>query len=370
MKVLWLSNVPSPYRVDFFNRLGDKTDLTVLFEMDSATDRHENWASGAFKSFKGVVLKGFRTSADKALCFSILHWLKRTGYDIIIVSNYSTPTGMLAVHYLRLRGVPFVIQADGGFFKGGTGFKERLKRHLVSSASYWLSSGRKTTEYLMAYGAYSERVFEFPFSSVDQSDISGKNLEAGEKQLLRDELGIRGDKIAIAVGQFIYRKGFDVLIRAWSRMRTEYTLLIIGGGQLEQELNEMIRAYAPDNVRLLGFKDKKELYRYYLASDLFILPTREDIWGLVVNEAMACGLPVITTNKCIAGMELIEDNRNGFIVQTEDECQLYEKADYIMSRDEIREKMADNSLEIIGNYTIDKMVEAHENIFSEIVREK
>jgi glycosyltransferase involved in cell wall biosynthesis len=368
MKVLWLSNVPSPYRVDFFNRLGERIELTVLFEMNNASDRDKNWAAGTFKNFSGFILKGIRTEADKSFCPTILRWLQRGKYQIVIISNYSTPTGMLAIEWLRLKGMPFVIQADGGFFKSGTGKKEKLKKHLISSAEFWLSSGGKTTEYLVAYGARQDGIYVFPFSSITQTDILAKKLDFDEKKKLRNQLGIQGDKIAISVGQFIHRKGFDILIRAWTRMKPEYALLIIGGGELEQELAEMIRQNFLANVHLVGFKCMDELYQYYMASDLFILPTREDIWGLVVNEAMACGLPVITTDKCIAGLELIEDNKSGFVVQADNEEVLFEKAEYLLSHDDIREAMADNCLDTIRGYTIEKMTAVHVDIFNKLVQ--
>ena len=72
------------------------------------------------------------------------------------------------------------------------------------------------------------------------------------------------------------------------------------------------------NINFLEFEKKEVLYKYYKAADLFILPTREDIWGLVINEAMAHGLPVITTKKCVAGMELVIKGVNGEIVEVED----------------------------------------------------
>jgi glycosyltransferase involved in cell wall biosynthesis len=367
MNVLWLSNVPSPYRVDFFNMLGERIKIKVLFERDTASDRDKNWTAGNYKNFEAIILNGIRTGADKALCLNILRWLKKDNEQIIIISNYSTPTGILAIEWLRFKRIPFAIQADGGFFKGGIGIKEKWKRHLISSAKFWLSSGRHATKYFEAYGAKKDWIFESPFSSIMTTDILKNKPTVGRKQQLRQMLGIRGDKVAVSVGQFIHRKGFDVLIRAWSHMNPGYTLLIIGGGELEPDLAEMIRKNSLENVLLLGFKPKEELYKYYTASDLFILPTREDIWGLVINEAMAFGLPVITTDKCIAGMELIEDNKNGFIVEVENEAELYKKVEFILSHDDIREAMSEYSLNKIRNFTVEEMVKAHMAIFHEII---
>jgi glycosyltransferase involved in cell wall biosynthesis len=366
MNILWLTNIPSPYRVDFFNLLGERCQLTVLFEKEKASDRNKNWGTVEFKSFRGVILNGVSTGADNAFCLNVASWLQKDKYNVIVVSNYSTPTGMLAIQILRCRKIPFVIEVDGGFAKNGLGFKERIKKYLLGSAKYWLSSGKITTEYLIAYGAQKERIFWYPFTSLRQSEVARDISEISEKKQLRSELSISGERVVITVGQFIHIKGFDVLIKAWANMDSCYTLLIIGGGELESEYRKSIEQLSLDNVMVIGFKQKEELFKYYKAADLFVLPTREDIWGLVVNEAMACGLPVITTDKCIAGVELIEDNVNGVIIPAENVEMLSKKVHDILSHEELLNKMAHNSLERIKDFTLEKMVQVHMNLFGKM----
>ena len=92
---------------------------------------------------------------------------------------------------------------------------------------------------------------------------------------------------------------------------------------------------------------------------MFVFPTREDIWGLVVNEAMANGLPIITTDKCVAGLELIEDGENGYIVPVENVDMLARKITFLLQNDSLRKIMAQKSLEYIKRYTIENMVVAH-----------
>lgn len=165
-------------------------------------------------------------------------------------------------------------------------------------------------------------------------------------------------KVAITVGQFIYRKGFDVLLRAWAKVDSEYELYIIGA-QPTVEYKEIREKLQLSNVHFEGFKTKEQLKSYYQAADLFVFPTREDIWGLVINEAMANGLPVITTDKCVAGLELIENGKNGYIVPANNDAELANKIIEILQNDAEREEMARHSLEQIGNYTIENMVDAH-----------
>lgn len=107
---------------------------------------------------------------------------------------------------------------------------------------------------------------------------------------------------------------------------------------------------------------KDELFEYYKAADLFVLPTREDVWGLVINEAMACGLPVITTEKCGSGAELIEEGRNGYIVPVEDVDALAMSMKKILESNSLEEKGIE-SLRIIEKYTFQTMAKTHYDIF-------
>ena len=99
------------------------------------------------------------------------------------------------------------------------------------------------------------------------------------------------------------------------------------------------------------------------SADLFVLPTREDIWGLVINEAMSNGLPIISTNRCIAGLELVKDGENGFIVPVDDVDALSQKIETILSNEQILETMGKKSLEKIKDYTFEQMAKRHMEIF-------
>ena len=96
-----------------------------------------------------------------------------------------------------------------------------------------------------------------------------------------------------------------------------------------------------------------------------VLPTREDIWGLVVNEAMAAGTPVITTNKCIAGVELIEDGKTGYIVLVEDEVALAYRIKEILENTDQTLMMRNNCLKKIRKYTFESMVQRHIDVLKD-----
>ena len=154
-----------------------------------------------------------------------------------------------------------------------------------------------------------------------------------------------------------------MLLKACTKIPKEYGVYIVGGEPTQKYL-ALKRRLDLDNVHFIGFRSKEELKEYYMAADLFVLPTREDIWGLVINEAMAYGLPVVTTDNCIAGLELVKDYENGFIVPVEDERVLANKINKILTDDDLRGKMAKNSLVKIKQYTIENMAESHIRLFN------
>lgn len=357
MKVLFMANIPSPYRVDFFNELGKYCDLTVTFEGRTATDRDEKWRAAESENFKAQFMKGIRTKSDQFLCFEIIEVIK-SGFDRIIVGGYSTPTAMLAIEYMRLHKIPFWIEADGGLISQDSTLKYRIKHHFVSAASGWLSSGKTTSEYFIHYGAKKEKIYQYPFSSLRENEIFSNVISLEEKKKLREELKMEEEKIVVSVGQFIPRKGFDILLKAWKNCAKEAGLYVIGA-EVTEKYVQLQKELKLKNVHFIGFKNKEELKKYYQAADIFALMTREDIWGLVINEAMASGLPVVTTERCVAGLELIKNGVNGYIVPVENVEETSNALNKILQDSAMQEIMAKSNLDKIRNYTIEQMATKH-----------
>ena len=124
---------------------------------------------------------------------------------------------------------------------------------------------------------------------------------------MRKKYDINAKKIFITVGTFINGKGYDILLETIKEYNLKDMLFIfIGGGDSFETYKKFIKDNGITNVLMIDFLCKEELYPYYKMSDVFIFPTRYDVWGLVVNEAMAFGLPVIATDMCVAANELVE----------------------------------------------------------------
>jgi len=362
MKLFILTTILAPYRIDYFNELGKLCELTVCFETKTDQCRDDSWYKKEFSNFKAVILKDWDKPGLK-LKTDIIKHLREADYDIAVAFEYSTPTALLFMLYNIMIRKPYCINLDGGFISSGR-LKSTIKRYFITRAAACLASGKMATSYFKYYGAKSEQIYYHGFTSLIRKDILDYPISHANKMLIKSNLNIHPKKTAIAVGQFIHRKGFDILINAWRVVELDCSLLIIGGGEKKEEYLKLITNTGIKNIELIGFKTKEELIEYYLASDLFILPTREDIWGLVINEAMACGLPVITTDKCIAGLELIKDYENGFIVPVERTDILAHRIEEVLSNNQLAFKMGEKNLQKIKSYTIENMARQHFEIFS------
>lgn len=368
MKVLFYSNIPSPYRVDFFNELGKQCDLTVLFELKTSSERDKSWKHNSFQNFRGIFMKGIRIRTDAAFCPGILKYLNKE-YDIIVMTVLSSPTALLAASYLRMRKIPYCFEGDGGFVTNVGGLKARLKRLVISGTRACFSTSEEFDYYCESYGAKKENIYRYPFTSVAKNDVLEAPLTTEEKRAYRNKLGISEEKMVLSVGQFIPRKGFDLLLQVSKTLSHDTGVYIVGGTPTEEYL-ELKRQLNVDNVHFMPFMGREELGQYYRAADVFAFFTREDIWGLVVNEAMAKGLPVISTNRCIAALEMIRDGINGYIVENENIEEMRKTTSYLLNNSELQIRMAENALQCIRNqYTIEEMARVHLALFEQMIEE-
>jgi len=143
-----------------------------------------------------------------------------------------------------------------------------------------------------------------------------------------------------------------------------FFLLIVGDGEENEELNKLASKLKID-YKITGFiEDQEELFKIYYAGDLLVLPSSHDAWGLVVNEAMAAGLPVIVSNRCGCSLDLVKEGENGFILSDLENPEILRNL--IIKTLENKEKFSKKSLEIIDNWTIEKSRESFESLLKTI----
>lgn len=359
-KIKFFTNIPAPYRIEFFNKLGKKVDLTVVFEAERNNSLNRNWYSGKIETFKAVFLKKGAIE-EKRVNFKIFSHINKN-QDFLIFTNYSYFTEMAGLIWAKLNHIPYCLEVDGALLHKESKTKFWLKSFLIRGAQIYFSTSQSADEFLIHYGADKKKIKHYPFSSVSDKDILKQIPSESCKQNLRKQLGIKEHQVIVAVGQFIYRKGFDILLSAAQNFSKEIGVYIIGGKPTE-EYQKICAAHNLNQVYFIDFKSKEELQQFYQAADLFVFPTREDIWGLVVNEAMANGLPVLTTERCVAGLELIHHGENGYIIPPDDSETLVENVEAFFGDSTLQHKMANAALNTIRRYSIENMVDVHLKIF-------
>ena len=358
MKVFYYCNYPSPYYVGFLNELGKLCELTVVFERGASSERDDSWKTFSAPNIHSLmILHGIHTSVDMAFCPQIIRVLKQEKYDAIVIHDPASPTGIWLSAYLKRHHIPFAFQSEGGFpGDGKSSLKERVKRVVYSGAHLYLSAPGPEQCFFAAYGAPASNTVYYPFASFYQKEILDWPKTRDEKMAIRSRLGVTEEKVIVSVGAIIPRKAHDVLIKAVKELPKSTGVYIISG-PATKPLQALIDQYQLTNVHFVDFMPKERLWHYYQMADFLVVPTRYDTWGLFVNEAMANGLPVITTKRCAAGLELIQDGRNGFLTDVDDVPGLTEKITYLLEHPEACQKMAENNLEAIRPYSFEHQAE-------------
>ena len=225
-------------------------------------------------------------------------------------------------------------------------------------------------ELIKDYGVDSEKI-SVVYDGVDINLFSPEGRKKYAKEV-REKLGIeKSDEILLFVGNPFSRKGLHYLIRSLKFLKNDcYKLLILGkslpGDRIENYLNMAKAVKTERNVIYPGFS--KEVYKYFLAANAFIFPTLYDPFGLVVLEAMASGLPVITSSPSYCGAaELIKDGRNGLLLKNpRDEREIGEKINLILEDRNLRKRLGRNARKTAERYTWDRTASGFLEVFESV----
>lgn len=359
-RILVLSTYPAPYRLQLFEMFKGEFKIDVFFNSVRGDERNNDWfGKGEFYTLDSEVGRKEYQKKIKKL---------RT-YDLVAIYDYTSLKAAGLIVWCRILKVPYVVNCDGVILtEHNKWYKEILKRFLLGQASAYLASGEYAKKYFLKYGADESKIYLHTFTTLKKGDIISAPIDAKMKGELRRKLNLPEEaKLAIAVGRFIPLKRYDELIRAWKPMPDNYYLLLIGGGTEQDRYKRTVQELQLSNIIIEPFHPMRELFEYYKASDVFVHPTSYDVWGLVVNEAMACGLPVVVSDKCVAGLELVEQGINGFVVSMGDETMIVDRTRYIFENEDVSKKMSKKCLKTIRPYTIDNMAKTHVEIFRELI---
>lgn len=352
-KILFITSNIAPYRLRWAEELSKYFEVTIVYTKDHDYERDDRWLQKESNYCKIIKLKNDKDKYD-ALCFDVISIMNKYKDSLIIFDGYGPKTNLLGLLYCKLTGRDSFTNVDGyPLGEKENKIKDLIKRFIISSLlDRVFCSSKSTKVHLISYGAKENKVFVHNFSSITEDRIINKPFTFKEKLKIRKELGIESNKkIVLSVGAFIPRKRYEDLIQAVLRCKSDCDLYLLGGKPIQSYLDLVGNN---TNIHFIDFVLPNEVDRYYQASNLFVLPSQTDVWGLVINEAMANGLPVISSDNCVAGLDMIDGN--GIVYKTGNIDELVKAIDVCLD-DDTNKQMSKQSLKIIHEFTIEGMVE-------------
>lgn len=361
-KVALITTIIAPYRIPVFNHLAQHPaiDLTVLFEREMTPWR--NWK--VYREdirFDYEILPAFSLPLKQKmsgiiLSRGILLVLKRGKFDIIICGGWNSLAAIQALAFSKLTTTTscFLWSESSIFNKPRHLLLEATKRQIVKCFDGWIAAGRTSRDYLLCLGACSERIYIAP-DAVDTDFFHRKSRETVvSREEIKRQRGYPRHLI-LYVGRLIDKKGISFLLEAFQRLdRKDVGLVLVGEGPQKREYQEYCAMHHVPQVYFEGFQPLERLPQYYAIADVFVFPTLTDTWGLVMNEAMSCRLPVISSSQAGASADLILEGMNGYTYEPTDVDRLVHLMKKLLDNEPLRHKMGENSWRIIQYYTPEK----------------
>lgn len=360
-RLVVMTEIISPYRIPLLNALAacGRVKLHVIFlaETDPSLRQWQVYKDEIRFSYE--VLPSWRKRLGR---YNILlnrrvgQTLTVSAPDVILCGGYSYIASWQALNWARSRNVPILLWSESNQqdWRHGFALVEALKNLFLEKCSGFVVPGRTAREYLLIHRVNEKLIFTAP-NAVDNAFFASAARRARQAtDHLRRQLDLP-ERYFLFVGRLVREKGVYDLLSAYAKLdeftRREYGLVFVGDGVVRHDLEAQSATIAPGMVKFAGFAQRERLAEYYALAEALILPTYTDTWGLVVNEAMACGLPVILSRAAGAAADLVEENWNGLLVAPHDVNSLAEAIAFLAHQPELCRTMGARSSERVARYS-------------------
>ena len=354
-RVAIITNIPAPYRVDFFDFLQKnykKYQFVIIYSSKNEDNRkwdidQEKLQNSVFLESKTIKIKKSYDNYYLHIPTGVAKELEKIKPDVVVGSEYN-PTILQALYYCKKKKIPFVSWTDGTLFsERNRNFVQKfLRRFVITRADSYIASSTKSKEAQIYYGADAEKC-HISLLSVDVEKYIQKPGGTGIGKILY-------------VGSLIERKGVDLLLQALSKSMSPFDLYLAGAGEEMHNLKSLAKELKiTEYVHFLGQLSREELLVHYADSDLFVLPTREDCFALVILEAICAGLPIVCSKYADGAYDMIEDGKNGFIIDPYDTEMFTEKIDQLLKNPDLAQKMREESEEVIEKFRFENIAKGY-----------
>jgi glycosyltransferase involved in cell wall biosynthesis len=357
--VLIIHNILSPYRLHEFECLGrrDGINLTVVFLREG--DERRPWrVLPPTLNFRSIVL-GKRGGSVPGTVTAIL----KEKPDIVIVGGWDEPAFISAHLLKRLCRYRLVIWMESTKLdrRPPSRWRALTKRRLIRHADALLCAGRASAEFATELGA--TRIFVAP-NSTDNAFFERGATTA--RHSARHELA---PPTAMFVGRLSNEKGVDVLLHAWAQIEHREPLahlVVVGSGPEEAALKTLADGLGLTRTEWVPFVQQQYLPRLYARASVLVLPSRSESWGFVVNEAMACGVPVIASDAVGAAADLLDDGVTGFRFPSEDHDALRARLIQLLRDPDLCRQMGAEAKHAVSVFTPERWADAMEKLICDL----
>jgi glycosyltransferase involved in cell wall biosynthesis len=363
-RLVIISEIIAPYRIPVFNALAQRSEieLRVIFlsENDPTFRRWRVYKDEIDFSYE--VLPSWRYRLGKhsfLLNCGMLRALDRINPEAVLCGGYNYISSWQAAYWAGANRVPFLLWSESTAFDRRRKYRttEFMKQYFLRLCSAFVVPGKSSANYLRTFGIPEASIFTAP-NAVDNLLFS--RFAEGARA---NELAVRSrqhlpERYFLYVGRLIKEKGVFDLLQAYAQLpaqtRRGIGLVFAGSGARAVELAHRASQITAGTVRFLDFVHRDDLAEIYALAEALLFPTHSDPWGLVVNEAMACGLPVIATDVAGCALDLVMHGYNGFLVEPGDVSGLCLAMTQLAGNAELRMQMGSASLERSQEYSPEK----------------
>jgi len=350
-------------------------DLTVFYCSSAGAETYRDeemqttlrWDIELLQGYRHIVLRnfGFGDGYTRLINPGIVSAIVRGRYDaVIFMLGWGSISALLGITACRISQTPFFLYGDSSFPPQEDHWRAKVRaifiRTVFRLASGFMTSGVLNAEYYRHYGADPRTFFLLPWAVDNERFENACRFAPGERDAMRAQHGIRDRVAFVFSAKLVARKDPMTLLRAYRQMqhRERAAIVFLGDGELRPELERFTREHGlQDDVHFEGFVNQLDLPKRYAMCDVFVLPSVYEPRGAVINEAMACGLPVIVTDRCGSIGDIVRDGENALIYPAGDAAALARHMDMLTIDDSLRSRMAQRSREIITTWDYARGVE-------------
>jgi glycosyltransferase involved in cell wall biosynthesis len=286
---------------------------------------------------------------------SVISRLLTGNYDAVIIHSYQYPSdwfAFLTAKFKRIKVLFFGEMYPRGHISLGRRIgRLALHRPMLRGVDACLAISSVARQVFEdEYQILPERIFLAPYTVDNDFFIGQVEQHRPNKDKIKTDLGIPEEiPVVLCVAAMVPKKQQHHLVEALAKTQTPSRLVLVGHGPLLEQIKALCQKVLPNTI-LTGFINQSQLPRYYAMADVFVLPSSWEEFGLVVNEAMCAGLPVLATNSVAAARDLISEGQNGYTFNPGDVDTLAVYLERLLSDQILRERFGRKSQEIISGW--------------------